>query len=100
MESLAKKQSTHLEKRRYDTSTNIHKATMSTESTTNNNSTTSSELQYYTCDPVALDTLRKSCPWKDEPSYFKKVSLSPSSVMKMVCVFDSLSDGAADAFGL
>lgn len=59
-------------------------ATMSTESTEPSSGTTSSELQYYTCDPVALDALRKSCPWKDDPAYFKKVSLSPSSVVKMV----------------
>jgi hypothetical protein len=45
---------------------------------------TSTDLQYYTCDNAALDALRKSCPWKDDPRYFKKVSLSPSSVMKMV----------------
>eukprot|EP00956_Cyclotella_meneghiniana_P027290 scaffold60906_cov61-Cyclotella_meneghiniana.AAC.2 len=47
-------------------------------------STNDDDLQYYTCDDTALDAIRKSCPWKDDPAYFKKVSLSPSSVMKMM----------------
>jgi hypothetical protein len=45
---------------------------------------TATDHQYYACDTAALDALRKACPWKDDPAYFKKVSLSPSSVMKMV----------------
>lgn len=57
---------------------------MATESTVPVNTTASSELQYYACDDAALEAHRKSCPWKDDPVYFKKVSLSPSSVMKMV----------------
>lgn len=57
---------------------------MATESTAPANATAPSELQYYACDDAALDAHRKSCPWKDDPVYFKKVSLSPSSVMKMV----------------
>ncbi|KAL3788117.1 hypothetical protein HJC23_005455, partial [Cyclotella cryptica] len=44
----------------------------------------SADVQYYAFDDTALDQLRKSCPWKDDPRYFKKVSLSPSSVMKMM----------------
>lgn len=55
---------------------------MATESTVN--TTASTELQYYACDDATLEAHRKSCPWKDDPVYFKKVSLSPSSVMKMV----------------
>lgn len=38
----------------------------------------------YTFDADKLDELRKSCPWKDDPRYFKSVAVSPSAVMKMV----------------
>eukprot|EP00956_Cyclotella_meneghiniana_P031949 scaffold85737_cov56-Cyclotella_meneghiniana.AAC.8 len=59
---------------------------MATESTKASSaaSTNDDDLRYYTCDDIALDAIRKSCPWKDDPAYFKKVSLSPSSVMKMM----------------
>ena len=59
-------------------------ATESTKAPAPPTSSSDDDLHYYTCDDAALDAVRKSCPWKDDPAYFKKVSLSPSSVMKMV----------------
>ena len=38
----------------------------------------------YTFDEEKLAELRASCPWKDDPRYFKNVAISPSAVMKMV----------------
>ena len=38
----------------------------------------------YTFDEVKLEELRKKVPWKDDPKWFKHVTVSPSAIMKMV----------------
>eukprot|EP00984_Skeletonema_dohrnii_P012665 scaffold5166_cov102-Skeletonema_dohrnii-CCMP3373.AAC.5 len=38
----------------------------------------------YTFNDTALTALRKSSPWKDDPSYFQSTAISPSAVMKMM----------------
>lgn len=46
----------------------------------------------YTFDEEKLAALRSSCPWKDDPRYFKNVAISPSAVMKMVSKHKAIVD--------
>lgn len=43
------------------------------------------DMRWYTFDEEKLAEVRKQCPWKNDPKFFKRVVLSPSAVMKMVC---------------
>ncbi|KAL7531063.1 hypothetical protein ACHAXR_003818 [Thalassiosira sp. AJA248-18] len=56
----------------------------SSSSTNNNTAVVAAADARYTFDEAKLDELRKSCPWKDDPRYFKGVAVSPSAVMKMM----------------
>ena len=38
----------------------------------------------YTFDDAKLEELRKQSPWKNDPKYFKQVSVSPTAIVKMV----------------
>ena len=40
----------------------------------------------YTCNDEELNNLCKLAPWKNEPKWFQSVAISPSAIMKMVCV--------------
>ena len=40
----------------------------------------------YHFDAEKLEELRASAPWTKEAKYFQKVAVSPSAVMKMVCI--------------
>lgn len=46
--------------------------------------TISSSDARYTFDAAKLKELKKQSPWKNDPRYFKKVAISPSSITKMV----------------
>lgn len=46
--------------------------------------TISSSDARYTFDAAKLRELKKQSPWKNDPKYFKKVAISPSSITKMV----------------
>jgi hypothetical protein len=41
----------------------------------------------YTFDEEKLEQLRKEVPWKNDPKWFKHVTVSPSAIMKMVSSF-------------
>ncbi len=38
----------------------------------------------YTVNEDELNKVRKEAPWTKDPKYFKKVSISPTAIMKMV----------------
>ena len=38
----------------------------------------------YTFDEEKLEKLRREVPWKNDPKWFKHVTVSPSAIMKMV----------------
>jgi len=44
------------------------------------------DMRWYTFDEEKLAEVRRQCPWKNDPKFFKRVVVSPSAVMKMVCL--------------
>ncbi len=45
----------------------------------------------YTFDNEKLEELRKKSPWKNDPKWFKDVTVSPTAIVKMVRVLFSVS---------
>ena len=79
----------------------MSKAAQSTSSSSSANNTgggdssssINPDLRWYTFDEDKLADLRRRSPWKDDAKYFKKVAVSPSAIVKMVCVHDSIFVG-------
>lgn len=48
------------------------------------------DMRWYTFDEEKLAEVRRQSPWKTDPKFFQRVVVSPSAVMKMVCLYSVL----------
>jgi COP9 signalosome complex subunit 5 len=55
-----------------------------TSTNANNNNDNNNNARFYSCDTIALESLRLSSPWMQDPQYFTSAAIGPVAIMKMM----------------